>query len=327
MQTILITLALVLVFIVIVQVGKAVELVSVLKDEEEHKEDTAKSLAFWFVISGVLVAIFIAVTVYTEWDKLLPPPASEHGVWIQDLINATLLVTGSVFVITNALLFIFTWKYRYRKGRKAFFYPENNRLELVWTIIPTIALTFLIGTGIYKWFKIFSEAPTDAIRIEASAKQFSWYIRYAGEDNTLGPRDFTLVNVDNELGVNWNDERSHDDFLADEIVLPVNTPVMVHIAALDVLHNFYLPEFRLMMDAVPGMPTKFWFKPTITTAEMREIKNDPEFDYVLACNQLCGTGHWNMQRPVRIVSESEYKEWLSEQKSFYKENILAKAEE
>lgn len=327
MQLLLITLALVLVFVVIVQVGKAVELISVIKEEDDRREETSKSVAFWFGVTGFLLLVFMAVTAYYEYGKFLPVPASEHGVWIQELITVTLIVTGIVLLITNFLLFFFSWKYRYRKDRRAFYYPHNNKLELIWTVIPALALTVLVGMGIDKWFKIFSEAPSEAIRIEATAKQFGWYIRYGGKDNKLGPRDFTLVNAENELGVRWNDEASQDDFLSDEIVLPVNTPVYVNIAALDVIHNFYLPEFRLMMDAVPGMPTKFWFKPTITTEKMRELKGDPEFDYELACNQLCGTGHWNMKRIVKIVTEEEYKVWFAKQKSYYEQNILAKKEE
>jgi cytochrome c oxidase subunit 2 len=134
-------------------------------------------------------------------------------------------------------------------------------------------------------------------------------VRYAGIDKTLGKRDFTLVNGDNELGVNWNDAASHDDFMADEIVLPVNTPVSVNIGALDVIHDFYIPEFRMMMDAVPGVPTHLWFRPTITTDSMRLITKNPAFDYVLACNKLCGSGHYNMQKKIRIVSMDEYLKW------------------
>jgi len=326
MQLLLITLAIVLVFVVIVQVAKAVELISVIKEEDEYRQDISKSMSFWFALTGLFLFAFIAGTAYTEYDKFLPTPASEHGVWIENLIIVTLVFTGVVFLITNFLLFFFVWKYRYRKNGRAFYFPDNNKLELAWTVIPAIVLTVLVAMGIDKWFKIFSEAPSDAIVLEATAKQFSWYLRYPGADNELGPRDFTLVNSENELGVNWNHESSKDDFLSDELVIPVNKPVLVKIGALDVIHNFYLPEFRLMMDAVPGLPTKFWFRPTITTAKMREIKNDPEFDYELACNQLCGSGHWNMKRTVRVVTEEEYKVWLSEQKSYYEQNIKAKEE-
>lgn len=327
MQLLLISLALVLVFIVILQVGKAVELISVIKEEDERREETSQTVGLWFTITGIGLFIFIAVTSYMEYGKFLPTPASEQGQWIHDTLMITLIVTGIVFLITNFILFFFAWKYRYKRDRKAYYYPDNNKLELMWTVVPALALTVLVGMGIDKWFKIFADAPSEAIVIEATAKQFGWYLRYAGPDNELGVRDFTLASATNELGVNWNDPASHDDYLSDELVLPVNTPVLVKIAALDVIHNFYLPEFRIMMDAVPGLPTKFWFRPTITTEKMREIKNDPEFEYVLACNQLCGTGHWNMKRTVRVVTPEEYKQWASEQKSFYEQNILVKAEE
>ena len=323
-QILLLALALILVYVVIMQVGKAVELVSLMKTEEERYEESSKTVAFWFTLTGIFLAAFIAYTTYTSWHKFLPPPASAHGVWISHLITYILVLTGIIFVVTNFLLFYFTWKYRYRKDRKAYYYPYNNKIEVIWTVVPTLVFITIIGFSLDTWLKIFSEAPTEAIRIEATAKQFSWYIRYGGADNELGPRDFTLTSSDNELGVKWKDKRSKDDFLATEdIVLPVNKPVLVHIGALDVIHNFYLPEFRLMMDAVPGVPTKFWFRPTITTEEMRKIKNDPNFDYELACNQLCGQGHWNMRRVVKIVSEKEYKQWLSQQKPYVESNVAS----
>lgn len=327
MQILLILLAVVLVFIVILQISKATELINVLKGEEERELATTKSNALAFAFTGLFLLVFMFVTGYLSKDKLLPIPASEHGVWIQSLINVTLFFTGTVFLITNFLLFYFVWKYRYKKGQKAYYFPDNNKLELAWTVVPAIVLTVLVAMGIDKWFKIFSDAPTDAIKIEATAKQFGWYIRYPGKDKALGKRDFTLTNSQNELGVNWNDTKSHDDFIADEIVLPVNTPVLVHIGALDVIHNFYLPEFRLMMDAVPGIPTKFWFRPTVTSAEMKTIKGDPEFEYELACNQLCGTGHFNMKKVVKVVSLEEYNKWLAEQKSYYQTVVLPNSTE
>jgi cytochrome c oxidase subunit 2 len=320
MQILLIFLAIVLVFVVFLQVAKASELINVMKSEDEYREETSKTNGLWWIFSGLFLLVFVVATAITSKDKFLPVPASEHGVWIQSMINITLFFTGSVFLITNFLLFYFTWKYRYRKDRKAYYYPDNNKLELAWTVVPAIVLTILVAMGIDKWFKVFADAPDEAIRIEATAKQFGWYIRYPGADNQLGPRDFTLTNQKNELGVNWNNKASQDDFLSDEIVLPVNVPVKVNIAALDVIHNFYLPEFRLMMDAVPGITTHFWFMPTVTTAKMREIKNDPEFDYELACNQLCGSGHWNMKKKVTIVSEEEYRAWAAQQKSYIEQN-------
>lgn len=316
MSIILGLLTLVLLYIVIVQISKASDLIKTLRNGDKDETKFGNTALFLSVIGfGILIYSLVTCVIYAP--TLLPPPASEQGVWIQWLINITLLLTGIVFVITQILLFWFVYKYHYRTDRKAYFNAGSNKLEVIWTVIPAVVLTLLIGFGIQKWFKIFSPTPKDAIIIEATGKQFSWIIRYAGVDKTLGKRDFTLVNGDNELGVNWNDGASHDDFIADEIVLPVNTPVSVNIGALDVIHDFYLPEFRLMMDAVPGVPTHIWFRPTITTDSMRLITKNPNFDYVLACNKLCGSGHYNMQKKVRVVSMDEYLKWQSEQKSYY----------
>lgn len=306
----------VLLFVVILQISKASDLISALKEQKSQPQDHRRSALFLSVL-GFAILLYSLLTPFFSYEKLLPVPASEQGHWIQTCINITLFFTGIVFVVTQALLFYFVYKYHYRKNRKAYFFADDNRLEIAWTVVPAIVLTVLVGLGIQKWFKIFSPVPKEAINIEVTGKQFAWVIRYPGADRQLGTRDFTLVNAENELGVNWNQKASQDDILADEIVLPVNTPISVNVGALDVIHDFYLPEFRLMIDAVPGLPTHIWFRPTVTTEEMRKIKNDPEFDYVLACNKLCGSGHYNMQKKVRVVSKVQYEAWLSTQTSYY----------
>jgi cytochrome c oxidase subunit 2 len=316
MSTLLLAiLVLALLFIVVIQISKTSDLIGSLKKDND-KDNHSKGALYLSIVGFAVLAYSILASVFST-KKLLPVSASEQGVWIDNVMNVTIFFTGIVFIITQFLLFYFVYKYHYRKERKATFFSDSNKLEIAWTIVPAIVLTALVGMGLQKWLKIFSPAPTEAITIEATAKQFGWVLRYPGADNKLGIRDFTLVNPDNELGINWGNKSSHDDMLVDELVLPVNKPVLVNIAALDVIHNFYLPEFRVMMDAVPGIPTKFWFTPTITTEEMRVIRNNPKFDYVMTCNQLCGSGHYNMKKKVRIVSDSEYKKWLSEQKSYY----------
>jgi cytochrome c oxidase subunit 2 len=318
MSTLLIILIVALVFLVIVQVSKVIELVGVIKKEDidayEKKNDR---LTYLLVLTGFATIVYCGVSLVLRKDMFLPVSASEHGVWVDSMIKVTFFFTGIVFLITQFLLFAFVFKYRYNRNRKAVYLPENHNVELVWTVVPAIVLFILVGMGLDKWFKIFKPAPTEAIVIEATAQQFRWTIRYTGDDNILGPRDFTLVNSENELGVNWNDESSHDDFIAQDIVLPVNQPVLVKIGSLDVLHNFYLPHFRLKMDAVPGIPTKFWFRPTITTDSMRIIVNNPDFEYELACAELCGSAHYNMRKVVKIVSDKEYADCKSKQVSYY----------
>ena len=310
-------LTIILLYIVVVQIGKASDLIKELKVGEQ--EDHSKGALFLSLI-GFGILIYSILSSYFYKDMILPKPASQEGVWIQQLITVTLVITGVVFVITQAILFWFVYKYHYKSDRKAYFYPHNNTLEVVWTVIPAIVLTVLIGVGIWRWytiFNVFKGRPRDVVEVEVTGKQFAWILRYPGKDGKLGKRDFTLVNGDNELGIDWNDPASHDDFIADELVLPKGKTVYANIGALDVIHDFFLPQMRIMMDAVPGVPTSFWFKPTITSAEMKVITKNPNYEYVLACNKLCGSGHYNMQKKVRVLELPEYQKWSDEQKSYY----------
>ena len=153
------------------------------------------------------------------------------------------------------------------------------------------------------------------------AEQFKWNIRYAGDDNELGLRNYKLTTPTNGLGIDFKDRKSWDDRLGAEIVLPVNRSTRVTIGSKDVLHSFYIPEFRVQMNAVPGMPTYFQFTPKYTTEEMRAKVNDPKFNYILLCNKICGSGHYNMQVVVRVVSEEEYQQWLAEQPLYYNDDV------
>lgn len=316
MSVVLGLLTLVLLYIVVIQISKVADLIKSLRNSDQT-EETFNGTSVFVAVLGFGVLVYTIVTSIYYAPQMLPKPASEQGEWINNLMMITLWLTGVVFLITNILLFVFAYKYRYNKNRKAYFYPDNSKLEVVWTLVPAFVLTLLIGFGIQKWFKIFSPAPKEAIMIEVTGKQYSWNVRYAGPDRQLGKRDFSLVNTDNELGINWKDNASHDDFMADEIVLPVNKPISININALDVIHNFWLPHFRLMMSAVPGVPTHLWFKPTVTTEEMKKETNNPNFEYVVACNKLCGSGHYNMKKTVRVVTEQEYESWFRQQKSYY----------
>jgi cytochrome c oxidase subunit 2 len=125
----------------------------------------------------------------------------------------------------------------------------------------------------------------------------------------------------NGLGIDFKDQKSWDDKLVSEIVIPVGKPARFTIGSKDVLHSFYLPDFRVQMNAVPGMPTYFQFTPRLTTAEMREKRNDPKYDYVLLCAKICGAGHYNMQAKVTVVSEAEYATWLAKQAFYYNDDV------
>lgn len=278
----------------------------------------------WNNIIGVICLIFLVAGLYgTYWSLtvqgsgILPESASEHGHKIDFMFWVTTAITLFVFFITQILLFGFAFKYRGSDKRKGYYYPHNNTIEKVWTIIPAIVLTVLVVFGFFTWRTVTNTDNLKGdINIDVTAHQFAWEIRYPGKDGKLGEVNFQLYTPNNVLGVNFKDRNSFDDQKADTLVLPVNKEVRINIHAQDVIHSFYLPHFRVQMNAVPGLPTFFKFTPTITTAEMRNRLDDPKFEYLLYCNKICGGGHYNMQKVVRVVSEGEYQAWIVKQKPY-----------
>lgn len=352
MTTLLAIASILLIIVVMVQVGKVTELANKLRGEEEAEQLSNKRSGMGFLIFMVAFLVFCvgSAIYYKNWMLGYGPheAASAHGGRLDSLFNVTLFFTGIVFVITQVLLFYFAWKYSGTKGRKALFMPHDNRLEVVWTVIPAIVMTFLVISGLDAWNEVMADTKEgeEYMEIEATGYQFAWHIRYPGEDGKLGARDYKMINAMNPIGQDWNDQKNWDDLHPSEIVLPVGKKVRVRITSRDVLHNFYLPHFRLKMDAVPGMPTYFAFTPSKTTEEYRrelskykeyQAPSDPAdpnsdplwkvFNYELACAELCGSGHYSMRRIVRIVSEEEYKTWLAEQKSYYMNSVRNTAED
>jgi cytochrome c oxidase subunit 2 len=256
--------------------------------------------------------------------KVLGPSASEHGDRIDSMIHITLIITGIVFVITQVLLFWFSFKYQEKENRQAFFYPHNNRLEVIWTVIPAIVLTVLVGFGLYYWFQITGEAPKNAVQVEVWGKQFNWEFRYPGRDGVFGKKYYKNIDETkgNPLGQIWEDPANHDDvYVTGEMHIPVGKPVKLLINAKDVLHDVGLGHFRIKMDAVPGIPTTIWFTPKFTTREMRE-KYGPDFNYEISCQEMCGKGHYSMRGIVIVESEAEYKIWVASKQPQY---VAAKA--
>lgn len=249
---------------------------------------------------------------------------TEHGKRIDTMFIITTVICTIVLVIMHILLFSFSYKYRMRMKRKAFFYPHNNTIEKIWTVIPAIVLTILVLFGFFTWRSI-TNVPEDlqksAIQIEVLGEQFAWTVRYPGRDGEFGPRNYRLTTPLNPYGIDFNDPSSFDDLLGGEIVIPVNKPVRFHILSKDILHSFYIPDFRVQINAVPGMTTYFQFTPTTTTQEMRDKMDDQEYNFVMLCNKICGSSHFNMQKRVRVVTEEEYEAWLNEQTYFFNEDV------
>ncbi|RYZ54792.1 MAG: cytochrome c oxidase subunit II, partial [Sphingobacteriales bacterium] len=252
--------------------------------------------------------------------KMLPVAASEHGEKYDSMLNVTLVVTGIVFFFTQALLFWFAFKYQSTEKRTSFFYAHNNKLELIWTTIPAIAMASLVAIGLKNWFTMTDEAPANSQVVEIIGKQFNWIIRYPGADDVLGVRDFRKINdANNVLGQDWNDKANMDDIIAEngEMHLIKGRPVKMIIGSRDVIHDVGLPHFRMKMDAVPGIVTTIWFTPKYTTEEMKKISGNPNFVYEISCDQMCGKGHYSMRGTIIVETEAEHQAWLAKQKSYY----------
>ena len=357
-------ICLILIALVVVQIGKVTELASRIRGEKEAQEEANVWNARFSIIFMFLFLIgCIASAIYYKNSLLGYGPhisASEHGVALDSLFNVTLFFTGLVFLITQVVLFWFAYKYQGKSGRKALFFSHDNKLEIIWTAVPAVVMTFLVVGGLDAWNEVMADVGPDEdyIEIEATGMQFLWSMRYPGPDGVLGTKNYKLITANNQLGVDFTDDKSLDDVVssaAGEVIkLPIGKKVRVRITARDVLHNFDLPHFRVKMDAVPGIPTYFVFTPSITTQDYRERlgaldKNgnplypewhepmdpsDPEskprwqeFHFELACAELCGRGHYSMRRIVEIVSQEEYDAWAKEQTSFYETTIKGTEED
>jgi len=223
--------------------------------------------------------------------------------------------------INSALLFWFTFKYRYNKNRRAEFISDNHVLEIIWTIIPAIVLALLIFRGLRTWNDITAPASANAEVIEVIGQQFAWSVRYPGvKNNTLGKHNFKLIDASNEFGLDLTDKNSFDDFKAPELHLPKGKEILLKIRAKDVLHSVFLPHFRVKMDAVPGMMTQFKFEATKSTEDMRAETGNPNFNYELACTEICGQGHFSMRLLVVVDELADYEKWKASMEPWLKQN-------
>ena len=224
---------------------------------------------------------------------------------IDDTIILTFWVTGAVFVAVCLFMSYCVWRFRYQEDRRADYEPESPRLEWFLTILTTIGVCALLAPGLIVWNKYVS-VPEDAVDIEVMGQQWYWNYRLPGPDGKLGLTDLRNITEDNPFGMNLDDPNGLDDILieADDLHILLGQSVKVNLRSIDVLHDFYVPQFRAKMDMVPGTVTYYWFTPTRTG------------DFEILCMEYCGTGHYAMKGRVLVDNEEDYKEWLSEQINF-----------
>lgn len=328
MSMFFIVAAVILVFVVIFQIAKASEYVGILKGEERSRKQNNKVNGFLMITFLVLGLIGVYYCNELLKGRLLGESASVEGEKVDEMLYITIIITGIVFVITQILLFWFAFKYQEKENRKVYFLPHNNKLEVLWTVVPAIVLSILVVIGLRNWYIFTGDSPNNSLVVEVTGKQFGWIFRYPGKDQEFGKRYFRNIDdATNPLGLIWEDNpamnqkgdgKAIDDIVQNQTMYVVKgKPVKLVIGSRDVIHDVGLPHFRMKMDAVPGIPTTLWFTPKFTTAEMKKLTNNSNFQYEIACDQMCGNGHYSMKGIIEVVTQAEFDAWMAKQKPFY----------
>ena len=261
----------------------------------------------------VSILLFLVIAGSVVFHILSPwwfsPLASNWGS-IDNSVLITFWVTGFVFVVLSLFLIYCVWKYRYKKNRKAEYKPENKKLEFILAFVSAIAVVVLLTPGLKVWNN-FIKPPKNAVAVEVLGYQWGWNYRLAGKDGVLGKTSIHNISDENPYGLYLDDPYGQDDLIVQDadLHLQLDKPVKLLLRSIDVLHNFYVPEFRAKMDLVPGLVTYYWLIPTRTGK------------YEVLCAELCGVAHYAMLGIISVDDEENYSNWLTEQQSF--EQILA----
>ena len=257
----------------------------------------------------IVVIGLVLVTVGTVLFHFFSPwwwteIASNWG-FIDTVIQITFVVTGIVFVAILLFTAYCVYRYRYREDRRSEYKPEDPKLEWWLTGLTSVGVVIMLAPGLIAW-NDFVTVPEDAAAFEVVGQQWNWKFRFPGKDGVLGTSDARNINDDNPFGLNVDDPNGQDDILVDdsELHLPIGQPVQALLRSIDVLHDFYVPQFRAKMDMVPGMITFFWLTPTRTGT----------FD--ILCFELCGIGHHEMRGTVVVEAPEDFEAWLGEQTTF-----------
>ena len=450
--TLLVVIAGVIALAQLAKVGQLTSLIRNKREEDISAADTRLNGGLFVAFMVAFYASFIWLIIrYGDYN---PPAASAHGETYDTLMNFNMYIIMAVSSEYGVVALNSTQE----AGRKAKFFAHDNRLELIWTVIPSIVLAVIIIYGLRTWNEMTGEASDDALRVEVYSKQFDWTARYPGADGEFGLANYNLITPTNPLGIVTADgvagaleeiegqiasleselahERGtllaqieeveaelhaahdhghgHDDhgdhgdhgdhaehgddhhglsaerkamlearlhdlehmlegddvvvlsnaaveakedkvhrlkrhrqrimevkpfdyeggvaaweagaddkIMKGEFHLPVGREVEFVFRSRDVIHSAYMPHFRAQMNTVPGVPTRFKMTPTITTDSMRTVLDDPDFNYVLLCNKVCGAAHFNMQMKVVVESEEEYNAWLESQEEFLADKEVA----
>jgi len=252
------------------------------------------------LLFGLATLVLVVVATFYFTKTWLPPLKSDR-IAIDHALAITLAVTGLVFIVTNLMLAWFGYAYQDGPGAKAAYWHDSPRLEMTWTLVTAGILAIFLFNALSLWAKVTAPPPADAVLIEVTGQQFAWNVRYPGKDGVLGKTDHLQASQDNPIGLVKDDPASKDDLLLlNQIYLPKDRPVRVQVRSMDVIHSFFLPNFRVKQDAMPGMTIDIWFTPT-------ELG-----DFEIACAEHCGLGHYRMRGAVHVVPAADLEKTVAE---------------
>lgn len=256
-------------------------------------------------VAIILILVAVGSVVFHVLSPWWWTPIASNWSYIDDTINLTFWITGFVFTAVILFMAFCVWRFRHQAGRRAAYEPESARLEWWLTVVTAVGVAAMLAPGLFVW-QHFVTVPKEATNFEVVGQQWQWSFRLPGKDGRLGAASNENISPDNPLGLSPDDPYGQDDVIVqgDDLHLPAGKPLKVLLRSIDVLHDFYVPEFRAKMDMVPGMVTYFWFTPTRTG----------RFDVL--CFELCGLGHPDMRGGVVVEEESAYQAWLREQQTF-----------
>ena len=267
--------------------------------ERSHSQPATPLVAFFG-----LVALLSLVGFLVGWRLDV---ASEEGKGIDATITYLLIVTGLIMLAGHAVLCWFLWKSG-KRDMPAYKRP-SARTEWKWAIIPVFLMIALSEGGVLLvsgpvWDALYVEQPKDPVVVEVVGKQFEWFMHYPGKDGKFGRSAIELVEGDNPVGIDEDDDNSLDDiYKRSMLVVPVGRPVVLRLWTRDVIHSFFVPQFRVKQDLIPGFKSRLKFTPTRTGV------------FELVCTELCGLGHYTMRGEVHVVEPEEYEAWLEAQET------------
>ena len=252
------------------------------------------------LLFGLATLVLVVVATFYFTKTWLPPLKSDR-IAIDHALAITLVVTGLVFIVTNLMLAWFGYAYQDGPGAKAAYWHDSPRLEMTWTLVTAGILAIFLFNALSLWARVTAPPPADAVLIEVTGQQFAWNVRYPGKDGVLGKTDHLQASQDNPIGLVKDDPASKDDLLLlNQMYLPKDKPVRVQVRSMDVIHSFFLPNFRVKQDAMPGMTIDIWFTPT-------ELG-----DFEIACAEHCGLGHYRMRGAVHVVPAADLEKAVAE---------------